>query len=56
MILIVSGNEKDNETDLVCRSLMYQEIDFLRLNMDDFLGQDAFVGQDFFVLKGSTIA
>lgn len=56
MILIISGNEKDNETDLVCRSLMYQEIDFLRLNMDDFLGQDAFVGQDFFVLKGRKYA
>ena len=53
MILIISGNEKDTETDLVCRSLMYHELDFLRLNMDDFLTRKVYVSQSFFAIEGN---
>ncbi len=52
MILILSRNEQDNETDLVCRCLMYHEVAFRRVNVDDFLLRNVFVSQEFFVIDG----
>lgn len=36
MILIISNNENDVETDSVCKWLMNQKTDFLKLNLSDF--------------------
>ena len=52
MILIISNNELDNETDLVCRWLIRKEANFLRLNMDDFLRHSCLVGMKDFVYNG----
>lgn len=51
MILILSSNEKEAETDLVCRGLFFQKIDFLRLNVDDFLNKNCLVTDQYFVIE-----
>lgn len=53
MILILSTNEQDNETDLVCKSLIYCEVDFLRVNVDDFHLGNVYVSEAFFVVGGT---
>ncbi len=51
MILIFSNNEQEDETDLVCRSLMYHEVPFRRINVDEFQQRNVYVSEDFFVIE-----
>jgi len=48
MILIISNNEIDSETDTICKLLLRKSAAFVRLNLDDFISSDCIISSTYF--------
>lgn len=50
MILVISNNETDFETDIICKSLLLKKAPFFRLNLDDFKIKDCYIESQYFII------